>query len=109
ILHVSHYLLSQPRRRFHLFEFPYQLHRLPEVLQDGTAPRTRGKVFAHEALLIGRDRALEIGRNNFLNVPARRHKSPSRPLRPFFKASLALKSLDLTVPSGMLRISRISS
>jgi len=85
------------------------LNRLPQVGQSLLASLTGLQVLLDQGLLRRRKAALKICRKPLLNLLAFHHRSPMNFFRQSLTDARALKSLDLTVPSGMRSISLISS
>lgn len=109
IPHVGHDFIGKPGRRLHFIEAGQQGVRLPISGQLRAAGRASGDVVRDELRVTCGKLPVRVRRQERFYVITQTHRSPTLSFSAARRASRALKSLDFTVPSGMLRISLISS
>ena len=106
---LRHDPLLKKWRRFHLFQALQQFLHLHEIQQRLTAMRAGRQMPGNVILICRGNEILQIGGKPFFNLMARHFISPNTLDRQSFRAALARKSRDLTVPSGSFRAATISS
>ena len=105
----GHDPLLEKRRRFHLPEAAHERFRFLQVRKGPAAAGTGGEMPGDDFPLFRGEEVLPIGRKPVFDLVARHIRSPSTRDRLSFRAFLARKSRDLTVPSGSFSMTPISS
>ena len=105
----GHDPLLKERRWFHLSEAPNEFVRSLQVRKSPAAAGTGSEMPRNAFSLFRGEEILPIGRKQIIDLVARHFKSPNTESRPSFRALLARKSRDLTVPSGSFSMPPISS